>query len=129
MEKVLALMRRNILPQLNTGSVAWALHRITGVALAVYLLPHIISINSSRGGREAFDAALGWYAGPLIAASEFVLVLTVAFHMFNGIRIIVVDFFDLSHTQKLLFWLVLAACAAVLLGATFIFLPRILAPV
>lgn len=129
MDKVVALIRRNILPQLNTGSVAWAMHRITGVALAVYLVPHIMTINSSRGGREAFDEALGWYAGPLIAISEFALVMAVAFHMFNGIRIIVVDFFDLSHAQKLLFWLVMAACAAVLLGATFIFLPRILAPV
>ena len=129
MQRVLLLVRRNILPQLNTGSVAWALHRITGVALAGYLLPHIVSINSSRAGREAFDETLGWYAGPLIAASELVLVLAVAFHMFNGIRIIVVDFFDLSHAQKLLFWAVMAACALVLLGATFVFLPRLLAPV
>lgn len=129
MQKVMALVRRNILPQLNTGSVAWALHRITGVALAVYLLPHLISINSSRSGREVFDETLGWYAGPLIATSEFLLVMAVAFHMFNGIRIIVVDFFDLSHRQKLLFWAVMAACTVVLLGATFIFLPRILAPV
>ena len=129
MRKVIALVRGNLLPQLNTGSVAWALHRITGVALAVYLVPHIVSINSSRGGREAFDEALGWYAGPLIAISEYLLVMAVAFHMFNGIRIIAVDFFDLSHTQRLLFWVVMAACAAVLLGASFIFLPRILAPV
>jgi succinate dehydrogenase / fumarate reductase cytochrome b subunit len=128
MNKVIALVRRNLLPQLNTGSVAWALHRITGVALAVYLLPHFISINSARGGREAFDAALGWYTGPLIAASEFVLVLAVAFHMFNGIRIIAVDFFDLSHRQKVLFWLVMAGCAAVLLGASLVFVPRMLAP-
>ena len=129
MQKVMALVRRNILPQLNTGSVAWALHRITGVALAIYLLPHIISISSSRAGREVFDETLGFYAGPLIAASEFVLVLAVAFHMFNGIRVIVVDFFDLSHTQKLLFWAVMGACVAVLLGASLVFLPRILAPV
>ena len=128
MNKVIALVRRNLLPQLNTGSVAWALHRITGVALAVYLLPHFISINSARGGRDAFDAALGWYTGPLIAASEFVLVLAVAFHMFNGIRIIAVDFFDLSHRQKVLFWLVMAGCAAVLLGASLVFVPRMLAP-
>jgi len=128
MNKVITLVRRNLLPQLNTGSVAWALHRITGVALAVYLLPHFISINSARGGREAFDAELGWYTGPLIAASEFVLVLAVAFHMFNGIRIIAVDFFDLSHTEKVLFWLVMAGCAAVMLGASFVFVPRMLAP-
>lgn len=128
MNKVIALVRRNLLPQLNTGSVAWALHRITGVALAVYLLPHFITVNSARGGREAFDAALGWYTGPLIAASEFVLVMAVAFHMFNGIRIIAVDFFDLSHTQRMLFWCVMAGCAAVMLGASFVFVPRMLAP-
>ncbi len=128
MNKVRALVRGNLLPQLNIGSVSWLLHRVTGVALAVYLLPHFISINSARGGREALDAALGWYAGPLIAASEWLLVMGVAFHMFNGLRIIAVDFFDLSHTQKILFWCVMAACTAVLLGASSIFLPKLLAP-
>ncbi len=121
-------LRRNLLPQVSVGSVSWALHRITGVALAIYLLPHIVTINSARGGREALDAALGWYAGPLIAATEYLLVLAVAFHMFNGLRIIAVDFFDLSHRQKALFWCVMLVCAAVLLGASFVFVPRILAP-
>jgi succinate dehydrogenase / fumarate reductase cytochrome b subunit len=128
MVKVIALVRRNFLPQLNLGSVSWLLHRVTGVALVVYLVPHFVTIHSARDGREALNAVLGWYAGPLIAATEWVLVLGVAFHLFNGLRIIAVDFFDLSHTQRALFWCVMAACAAVLLGASFVFLPKMLAP-
>ncbi len=128
MTNLITLLRRNLLPQLNVGSVSWAMHRITGVALAIYLLPHFVTINSARSGPAAFDEALGWYAGPLIAATEYLLVLAVAFHAFNGLRVIAVDFFDLSHTQKALFWGVMAACTAVLLGASFVFVPRILAP-
>ncbi len=110
------------------GQVAWVLHRLTGVALAVYLLPHFVTINNARMGSAALDEALAWYARPVVAAAEWLLVMAAAFHLFNGIRVITLDFFDLSHRQRLLFWCVLLACAGVLLAASFLFVPRLLAP-
>ena len=106
----------------------WALHRLTGVALAVYLVPHFITIHDARQGASVFNETLAWFQGPLIAAAEFVIVLAVAFHACNGLRIIAVDFFDLSHQQKWLFWAVLVSCGAVFLASSFWFVPKILAP-
>ena len=120
---------RHLLPQNNTGSWAWLLHRLTGVALAVYLLPHFMTIYNARQGPEALDSALAWYTGPLIALSEWVLIMAVAFHAFNGLRLIAMDFLDLSHRQKALFWLAMAGCLLVFIGATFVFLPKILGPI
>ncbi len=113
----------------GVGQWSWLLHRVTGVALAVYLLPHFITINNARGGAAALDEALGWYTGPMIAAAEWLIVMAAVFHAFNGLRIIAVDFFDLSHRRRLLFALVLGACAVVLLASSFLFVPRLLAPV
>lgn len=121
-------LRRTLLPLVNTGTLAWLLHRVTGVALAVYLIPHFISINAARGGPAALDAELAGFATPLFAVAEWLLIGAVAFHAFNGLRIIAVDFFDLSRRQKLLFWLVLLACAGVMGAASTLFVPRILAP-
>lgn len=123
-----AYLRRTLLPQVNVGTLAWLAHRVSGLALAVYLVPHFASIASARGGKAAFDATLAPYAAPLYKAAEFVLVVTVAFHACNGLRIVAIDFFDLSRRQKLLFWLVLGACGIVLVAASWLFVPRILAP-
>ena len=122
-------LRRIWFPQWSVGTVSWLLHRITGVMLAIYLVPHFLTINKSRLGPAAFDSELATYSGPFYAAAEYVLVAAVTFHLFNGLRITAVDLFDLSHRQRLLFGLVLAACLAVLLAASLIFVPRILAPV
>ena len=52
------LLRRHLLPQFNSVSVLWALHRLTGVALAVYLVPHFITIHDSRQGASVFNETL-----------------------------------------------------------------------
>jgi len=128
MTALAAYLRRTLLPQVNVGNVAWLMHRLTGVALAVYLLPHFLSIGSARGGPAAFDSELAVYTAPVFKVAEFLLIGVVAFHAFNGLRVIAVDFFALSHRQKLLFWLVMAACVAVMAAASLLFVPRILAP-
>jgi len=122
-------LRRTLLPLLNTGTLAWLLHRVTGVALAIYLLPHFLSIHSARGGPQALNAELRGFATPLFAVAEWLLIAAVTFHALNGLRIIAVDSFDLAPRHKALFWAVLLACAAVFLAASTLFVPRILAPV
>jgi succinate dehydrogenase cytochrome b subunit len=121
-------VRRTLLPLVNTGTLAWLLHRVTGVALALYLLPHFFSINAARGGARALDAELAGFATPVFAVAEWLLVGAVCFHALNGVRIIALDLLDLAPRQKLLFWLVLLTCAAVFLAASTLFVPRILAP-
>jgi succinate dehydrogenase cytochrome b subunit len=121
-------VRRTLLPLVSPGAVAWLLHRVTGVALAAYLVLHFISIHAARGGKAALDAELAGFRTPVFAVAEWLLIGAVAFHALNGLRVIAVDFLDLTGRQRLLFWLVLAACAAVFLAASALFVPRILAP-
>jgi succinate dehydrogenase cytochrome b subunit len=122
-------VRRTLLPLVNAGTVAWLLHRVTGVALALYLVLHVVSIHAARGGPAALDTELAGFRTPFFAVAEWLLIAAVAFHALNGLRLIALDAFDLTGRQRLLFWLVLAVCAAVFLAASTLFVPRILAPV
>ena len=120
--------QRSFLSQVSVGNISWLLHRLTGVALAIYLFPHFISINSSQLGQQMFDQEMNLYTSPFFKFAEFMLVLTVAFHMFNGLRIIAIDCFNLAGHQKLFFFLALTGCTVILISASFLFVPQILVP-
>lgn len=128
MRTLAGYLSKTLLPLVSTGNIAWLLHRLTGVALAFYLIPHFFSINRSRLGPEVFDATLETFTAPFYKIAEFLLIMVVAFHLFNGLRVIAIDIFTLSHRQKLLFCLVMGACTAALLALSILFIPRILAP-
>ena len=121
--------QRMFLSLKSVGNISWLLHRLTGVALALYLLPHFVSIHSSQQGAQLFDQELDIYTAPIFKFSEYLLVLTVAYHLFNGLRIIAIDCFNVTGHQKLLFWLAMSGCAVVLVSASILFIPQILAPV
>ena len=120
--------RRSYLSQVSVGNISWLLHRVTGVSLAIYLFPHFISIHSSKLGQQIFDQEMNLYTSPFFKFAEFMLVLTFAFHMFNGLRIIALDCLNLAGHQKLLFGLALTGCTVVLISASFLFVPQILVP-
>ena len=62
MQAVLVYFRQTLLPLVNVGTVAWLLHRLSGVALAVYLIPHFVSVNATRGGPTALTRS--WPGSP-----------------------------------------------------------------
>ena len=120
--------QRSHLSQVSVGNISWLLHRVTGVTLAIYLVPHFISIHSSQLGQKMFDQEMNLFTSPFFKFAEFMLVVTVAFHMFNGLRIIALDCFNLAGHQKLLFGLALTGCTVILISASFLFVPQILVP-
>ena len=54
-----------------SGSFAWALHRVTGLALILYLSLHVYSISTLAQGAEAFNSLMKIYASPLFKVGEF----------------------------------------------------------
>src|SRR3546814_759060 len=71
---------------------SWVLHRITGVAIFFFLLVHILDTALIRVSPEAYDAVIGTYKNPVMGIGEVALVGAIAYHAFNGLRIILVDF-------------------------------------
>jgi len=105
----------------NEGMWSWVLHRITGVAIFFFLIEHVLSTSLVRISPEAYDTVIGTYKTPLVGLAEVGLVAAVTFHAFNGIRIILIDFWSKgAKYQKVMFWIVIILSVIVMLG----FAPR-----
>lgn len=101
--------------KVRTGMFAWMLHRLSGLALVVYIIIHIWGLKS-LSSREAYNELIAGYHAPLFKIGEFFLWLAVVYHMMNGLRIVLIDFLGWSPYQKKLFW-TLGAVAAVMMIA------------
>lgn len=92
----------SVLPGHRNHPTYWAfvLHRLSGLALALFLPVHlyILSLVISDGGQ--FDAFLDWTAHPLVKAAETGLVILLALHMAGGLRLLAVEFLPWRDRQK-----------------------------
>ncbi|UYK39297.1 succinate dehydrogenase, cytochrome b556 subunit [Microbacterium terricola] len=105
----------------HEGMWSWVLHRITGVAIFFFLLVHVLDTALIRLSPEAYDAVIGTYKNPIMGIGEVFLVAAIAYHAFNGLRIIIVDFWSKgAKYQRQLWWGVLGIWAVTMLG----FAPR-----
>lgn len=87
---------------------SWVAHRITGVTLFFFLIVHVIDTAMVRVSPEAYNAAVETYKNPIVGLMEVGLVAAVLFHAFNGIRIVLVDFWwSGARYQRQMTWGVL----------------------
>lgn len=105
----------------NAGMWSWVLHRISGMLIFLFLLVHVLDTALVRVSPEAYNEIIGHYATPLMGIGEAGLVAAIVFHAFNGIRVLLVDFWGKGpkHQQKLLIGVGIA-WVVVMIG----FLPR-----
>lgn len=101
------------------GMWSWVLHRITGVAIFFFLLVHVLDTALVRVSPEAYNAVIGTYQTPIMGLGEVALVGAIVFHAFNGLRIILVDFWSwATRNQKVLFYVVVALWVLTMLAFT-----------
>jgi succinate dehydrogenase / fumarate reductase, cytochrome b subunit len=77
----------------HEGQYSWLLHRITGVAIILFLFAHVIDTAVVGWGPEAYNRVVSVYENPLVRVLELGLVAAVLYHSFNGIKIMLLDFF------------------------------------
>jgi succinate dehydrogenase / fumarate reductase cytochrome b subunit len=100
---------------------SWVLHRITGVAIFFFLLVHILDTALIRVSPEAYNAVIGTYQTPIMGLGEVALVGAIAYHAYNGLRIVLIDFWSKgSKYQKVMFYVVIGLWVVTMLG----FVPR-----
>ncbi len=74
------------------GQWSWIAHRITGVAIILFLFAHVVDTALVGWGQEAYNKVVSVYHNPFIRLLELGLVAAVIYHALNGIRIMVIDF-------------------------------------
>ena len=108
------------------GMLAWAFHRISGVAVWAFVILHVIDIYLVGGNPEAYDELLAIYASPIGRVLEALLGAALLYHALNGLRIIVMDFWPaLTRFHRQLWYLVWIIFVAIGLPVAWVILKPI----
>lgn len=107
----------------GVGQWTWVAHRITGVGILAFLFGHIVDTFAVGFGPEAYNEAVSLYKQWWFAPFEVALVGAVIFHAFNGVRIILFDFWPvLALKQKTFAYVQFVATAVAFAPAAIIML-------
>jgi fumarate reductase subunit D len=101
----------------HTGYWAFMVHRVSGIALALFLPAHFWLLGSALAGEAALDAQLRWTEQPLVIAGEWLLVVLLAAHLAGGLRLLALELLPWRNWQKTL--ATLAAAFALVAGLVF----------
>ncbi|CAN5605745.1 succinate dehydrogenase, cytochrome b556 subunit [soil metagenome] len=105
------------------GQWSWVAHRVTGILVVAFLFGHIVDTFGVGFGPELYNETISLYQQWWFKPFEVALVAAVVYHAFNGLRIILFDFWPhLALKQKLFAKIQLAAFAIAFLPAAFFML-------
>lgn len=79
---------------------AFVLHRVSGLALAVFVPAHLYTLSLAVEEAARFDAFLEWTESPLVKGGEALLVLLLAGHLAGGLRLLALEFLEWRDRQK-----------------------------
>lgn len=76
------------------GLGAWAAlgHRLSGLALALFLPFHFLALGLALDGTARLDGFLLWSEQPLVKFAEWGLVALVTLHLAFGLRVLAIEF-------------------------------------
>ena len=110
--------RRRSLYRGDPGMWSWVLHRITGATIFFFLFVNVLDTALVRVSPEAYNEVVNTYKTPIIGLMEVGLVAAVLYHALNGIRVILIDFWQHGpRYQRLMLWGVAAIWLAVMIPA------------
>lgn len=66
----------------------YILHRLSGLAILLYLMMHIYVTSIRVQGKDAWESIMATVGAPIFHFGEFLLFIAVAFHGMNGLRLI-----------------------------------------
>ncbi|HEX2018157.1 MAG TPA: succinate dehydrogenase, cytochrome b556 subunit [Aurantimonas sp.] len=79
---------------------AFILHRLSGLALALFLPFHFYVLALALTEPARLDGFLAWSSSPLVKVAEYGLVFLLAVHAFGGLRLLALELLPWSAPQK-----------------------------
>jgi fumarate reductase subunit D len=71
--------------------LAALLHRLSGLALAIFLPFHFLALGLAISGEAQLESFLRWSDHPLVKISEGILLGLLAVHMLGGVRLLMLE--------------------------------------
>jgi fumarate reductase subunit D len=84
-------------------SVLWIaalVHRLSGLALAIFLPLHFLTLGLAIRGEAPLESFLRWSDQPLVKLAESGLVFLLMVHMLGGLRLLVIENLAWRDGQK-----------------------------
>lgn len=105
----------------QVGMYAWILHRVSGLAVVFFLLLHILDTAAALWGPQAYEFLPNvLYKQYWFRPFELALIAAVMYHAFNGLRVIIIDFWDsAAYYQRQLWWAVAILFIVVMIPITY----------
>ena len=101
--------------------IAALVHRLSGLALAIFLPLHFLALGLAIHGETSLEGFLRWSDQPLVKLAEGGLIFLLVVHMLGGLRVLVIENLDWRDGQKQLATIAAGLSAVV----AFIFLVRL----
>jgi fumarate reductase subunit D len=98
--------------------IAALVHRLSGLALALFLPVHFLALGLAIDGEARLDGFLAWTANPAVKLVEALLVFLLAVHLLGGIRVLLVENLPWREGQRQ--FAMAAGGAAVVVAAVFL---------
>ena len=102
----------------NPNHLAFIVHRISGLCLAVFIPIHLYVISLLIRNPEQLEAFLTWTSTPAVKLSETLLIMLAGIHLAGGVRILVVEWFSVSGIKSR--WISVAAGFSIICGVLFL---------
>jgi succinate dehydrogenase / fumarate reductase cytochrome b subunit len=108
-----------------SGQWSWLLHRVTGLGVLLFLLVHIVDITLIGFGPKVYNDGIAIFNLGVVRIVSLALIASVLYHSFNGLRILVIDFWPAgAKYQRPMFYAALALSVAGFIPmAVFVMLP------
>jgi len=98
--------------------LAFIIHRLSGLALAIFLPFHFLVLGLALDGDARLDSFLRWTEQPLVKLSEAALVGLLAVHMLGGLRLLALENVGWFSGQR--WWATVVVVGATLVAFAFL---------
>jgi fumarate reductase subunit D len=105
-------------PHLKPGFLAAMLHRLSGIALAIFLPMHFVALGTALGSADSFQSFLGVTHNAFVRVAEWGLVTALGLHMALGLRVLAIEFLAVRERGAI----VVSACVAGSIAVGLLFL-------
>jgi len=113
------MIARGDTPRRSAGYLAFLLHRLSGLALALFLPLHFLVLGLAIEGEARLDHVLAWTDQPLVKFAEWGLVVLLTLHLMLGLRVLLLEWAPWQgHLRS--GWISCGIILALLVGAGFV---------